>query len=110
MSLGGPWTTRVAKDGLNQQHFAAPTERTPSSSRESAGNVHAVVATMIGGGLGGLRSLAAVALRKLAPFRGADGAAPPNPSNPKLQTPNSKPRNSNPVFQDTPLQADVFAH
>jgi hypothetical protein len=32
------------------------------------------VATMIGGAIGGLRSLAAVAGRKLTPFHGADGA------------------------------------
>jgi hypothetical protein len=32
------------------------------------------VATMIGGGMGGLRFLAAVAGRKLTPFHGVDGA------------------------------------
>jgi hypothetical protein len=56
---------------VNRHHIAAPTERTPS--RESAGNVHPVVATMIGGGLE-MRSLAAVAGRKLTALHGADGA------------------------------------
>ena len=35
---------------------------------------HPFVATMIGGDLEGLRSLAAVASRKSTPFHGADGA------------------------------------
>jgi hypothetical protein len=38
---------------------------------------HPFVATMIGGGLEGLRSLAGVAGRKLTPFHGADGADAP---------------------------------
>ena len=55
-----------------QHHFTAPTERTPS--RGPAGNGHPLVATMIGGGLEGYGSLAAVAGRKSTPFHGADGA------------------------------------
>jgi len=39
----------------SQHRFTAPTERTPSSSRGSASNVHRAVTTMIGGGLEGLR-------------------------------------------------------
>jgi len=38
---------------------------------------HPFVATMIGGGLEGLRSLAGVAGCKLTPFHGADGADAP---------------------------------
>src|SRR6478672_8418407 len=43
---------------VNQHHFTAPTERTPS--RESASNGHALVARMIGGGLEGCRSVASI--------------------------------------------------
>src|SRR6266436_3283544 len=52
---------------VNQYHFTAPTERTPSSSRESANGSHSFIATMIDGGLE-MRSLAAVAGRKSIPF------------------------------------------
>ena len=44
-----------------QHHLTAPTERTPS--RASASNGHGFVATMIEGGLEGLRSLAAAVRR-----------------------------------------------
>jgi hypothetical protein len=51
---------------VNQHHFTAPTERTPS--RESAGRGNDDRRP------GGLRSLAAVAGRKLTSFHGTDGA------------------------------------
>ena len=53
-------------------YLTAPTERTPS--RESASNVPSVGGNDVRWRPGGLRSLAAVAGRKSAPFHGADGA------------------------------------
>jgi hypothetical protein len=57
---------------LDQLHFTAPTERTPS--RGSASNGQPFITTMIGAGLEGLRYLAAVAGPGSTPFHGADGA------------------------------------
>ena len=72
--IGGGLELRslAAAGSRHQHHFTAPTERTPF--RGSASDAHPAVATMFGGGLEGLRSLAAVAGRKPAPFHGADGA------------------------------------
>jgi uncharacterized protein YndB with AHSA1/START domain len=58
---------------VNWQHFTAPTERPPS--RGSASNGPLVRGNDDRWRLGRLRSLAAVAGRKLATFHGADGAA-----------------------------------
>jgi hypothetical protein len=68
------WRAAVPRSRCRSQIntiFTAPTERSPSSSGESANDSHSFIATMIDGGL---RSLAAVAGRKSTPFHGADGA------------------------------------
>src|SRR6266446_9020206 len=63
---------RLDSSAIDFAFFPAPTERTPS--RESANNGHPVCGNYDRLRLGGLRSLAAVAARKSAPFPGADGA------------------------------------
>jgi hypothetical protein len=58
-----------------QHHLTAPTERTPS--RASASNGHGFVATMIEGGLEGLRSLAAAVRRYQDRFTAPTEGRPP---------------------------------